>query len=82
MSTRSLLPLKMPNLFVYGTLMDEDVVRSAMGRLPEAKPAVLRGYRRYKLRNRLYPGVQKSAEADEVNGHVRTQIMCHAWKAM
>ena len=36
----------MPNLFVYGTLIDDPTVRSVLGRVPRSRQAVLKGFRR------------------------------------
>lgn len=35
----------MDQLFAYGTLMDEALVRELLGRVPRSQPAVLRGFR-------------------------------------
>jgi hypothetical protein len=37
--------------FVYGSLMDKDVLTTLMGRVPELVPGTLRGYRRYRIPN-------------------------------
>lgn len=37
--------------FVYGSLMDKDVLTTLMGRVPELVPGTLRGYRRYRVPN-------------------------------
>ncbi|GMH37120.1 hypothetical protein BSKO_04993 [Bryopsis sp. KO-2023] len=60
----------MATVFVYGTLMDEAVAGRVLGRIPESKAAVLKGYRRWSLKDRLYPGVQKTVESDRVRGKV------------
>jgi gamma-glutamylcyclotransferase (GGCT)/AIG2-like uncharacterized protein YtfP len=36
----------MPNLFVYGMLIDDATVGSVLGRVPRSREAVLRGFRR------------------------------------
>lgn len=62
--------LPMGTLFTYGTLMDNSVVYNKLGRTAEFKVAQLHGYKRYSLKNRLYPGVMKGAETDVVHGKV------------
>lgn len=62
---RCLEPVKAVDLFVYGTLMDGDVVKMVLGRVPERRPAVLRGHCRFASKNRTYPGVQKTVQEDE-----------------
>lgn len=44
-------------LFVYGTLLVDDVLREVTGRSFPAVPAVLPGYASYRLRGCLYPGI-------------------------
>ncbi len=57
----------MADLFVYGTLMIPAVMRAVIGRLPRCAPAVLPGYRRFRLRGRGYPAVVRDAEG-QVHG--------------
>ncbi|WP_462185671.1 MULTISPECIES: gamma-glutamylcyclotransferase family protein [unclassified Frankia] len=51
-------------LFVYGTLLFPEVVRALIGRVPQAGPATVTGWRAARLRDRLYPGLVPTAEAD------------------
>lgn len=44
-------------IFVYGTLLDPGVMAAVTGRRHKAWPALLPGYRRYRLRHRGYPGI-------------------------
>lgn len=44
-------------VFVYGTLLIPDIMREVTGRQYAGTPATLRDYRRYRLRNRSYPGL-------------------------
>lgn len=45
-------------LFVYGTLTREDLLRRLLGRVPPVVEASLDHYRRYRLRGRHYPGIR------------------------
>ncbi|CAL5060340.1 unnamed protein product [Urochloa decumbens] len=45
------------SVFVYGTLMAEEVVRVLLGRAPPSSPALLPGHRRFSLRGRVYPAI-------------------------
>lgn len=57
--------------FVYGTLMNKDILsRLLPGASFALQEAQLRGYRRYKLRNRRYPAIRPcpSEESGSVNG--------------
>ncbi|KAK8461757.1 hypothetical protein SEVIR_1G089200v4 [Setaria viridis] len=57
------------SVFVYGTLMAEEVVRVLLGRAPPSSPAHLPGHRRFSLRGRVYPAILP-ARAHAVNGKV------------
>lgn len=57
------------HLFVYGTLMEEEIGRRmGLGRY-ERIPAVLRGYSRKRVKNEVYPGLVED-EGNEVAGVV------------
>lgn len=47
-------------LFAYGALALPDVVDALTGRVPEARPARLAGYRCRMLRGEIFPGVERS----------------------
>lgn len=61
------MPAQRYHVFVYGTLLIPDIMREVTGRQYAGTTAVLRGYRRYRIRNRSYPGVVVEAGA-EVHG--------------
>lgn len=43
--------------FVYGSLMAPEVLAALLGRVPARVPATARGYRRFAIRDRVYPAV-------------------------
>ncbi|KAL6888650.1 hypothetical protein ACP4OV_009676 [Aristida adscensionis] len=45
------------SVFVYGTLMAEEVLRVLLGRAPPASPALLPDHRRFSIRGRVYPAI-------------------------
>ncbi len=45
------------DLFVYGSLLFEDVFRAVTGRGAAHEPAVLVGYARYRIRDATYPAI-------------------------
>lgn len=47
----------MATIFVYGTLMADDVLRALIKRVPRGAPALLPGHARYATRGRVYPGM-------------------------
>uniref|UniRef100_A0A0D6R6Z4 Putative gamma-glutamylcyclotransferase n=1 Tax=Araucaria cunninghamii TaxID=56994 RepID=A0A0D6R6Z4_ARACU len=61
--------LQFHNVFVYGTLMADEVVNVLLNRVPPCSPAVLQGYRRHSIRGRVYPAIVP-AENNSVNGKV------------
>jgi hypothetical protein len=62
------------SVFVYGTLMEEEVVRVLLGRAPpSSSPALLPDHRRFSLRGRVYPAILP-ARAHAVSGKVRVRL--------
>ena len=61
------LSLSLP---LTGTLMDHDILRLLLGRVPDHQPAHISGYVRTGLRNRAYPGVLR-AELNDPRGRGR-----------
>ncbi|WP_051689682.1 gamma-glutamylcyclotransferase family protein [Pelobacter seleniigenes] len=45
------------NLFVYGTLLDEDIMQLVAGTVPPSIAVRLHGYRRRKICGQVYPGI-------------------------
>lgn len=56
-------------LFVYGTLLFDEIAAKVVGRVPRVAPATLHGYRRIRLRDRPYPAIRR-ARAAHVSGHL------------
>uniref|UniRef100_A0A0D9VC44 Putative gamma-glutamylcyclotransferase n=1 Tax=Leersia perrieri TaxID=77586 RepID=A0A0D9VC44_9ORYZ len=56
-------------VFVYGTLMAEEVVRVLIGRLPSSSPAVLPNHQRFSTKGRVYPAILP-VDGKEVSGKV------------
>lgn len=56
-------------LFVYGTLLDEDVFSAVLGRAPPTVPAVLAGFRRHPVAHTAYPAIVVDAD-HTVSGHL------------
>jgi gamma-glutamylcyclotransferase (GGCT)/AIG2-like uncharacterized protein YtfP len=70
------------NLFAYGTLMDEAILRAVTGLAPEAgiaaRPAVLRDCARRRVRGEDYPGLIESP-GEAVEGIVYLGLPEAAW---
>ncbi|KAE8652173.1 AIG2-like protein D [Cucumis sativus] len=45
------------NVFVYGTLLADDILRVLLKRIPQSSSAVLHGHQRFSIRGRLYPAI-------------------------
>lgn len=60
----------MSNVFVYGTLMAEEVVDVLIRRQPKKVPARVRGYRRHRIQGFVFPAIVPAGDADEVPGLV------------
>lgn len=51
-------------IFVYGTLLVPEVMQRVTGRQPPGRPATLKGYQRYRLHQRSYPGIVPEPAAE------------------
>lgn len=57
------------NVFVYGSLLADDVVRVLLNRVPQTSPAILHGYHRFSIKGRVYPAIMP-LENKKVTGRV------------
>ena len=53
---------KTSQVFVYGSLMCHEVLRTLLGRVPKYVHGSVHGYHRYCIRDRSYPAVAKEAK--------------------
>jgi gamma-glutamylcyclotransferase (GGCT)/AIG2-like uncharacterized protein YtfP len=68
----------MADLFVYGTLMREDIMRTVAGTVPRRQRGTARGYRRLAVKNEHYPGLI-AEQGSEVEGLVYLDITEESW---
>lgn len=64
------------NLFTYGTLLIPEVMQAVTGRKFPSGDAVLNGYCRYSIKNRVYPAVIARAGAS-VHGRIYSELDRH-----
>lgn len=57
------------NVFVYGSLLADEVVEVLLKRVPPSSPAILNGYHRFSIKGRVYPAIL-SVESKKVTGKV------------
>ncbi|VVB09267.1 unnamed protein product [Arabis nemorensis] len=57
------------NVFVYGSFQEPDVAKIMLDRTPEIIAATLPGFKRFRLKGRLYPCIVPS-ETGEVHGKI------------
>ncbi|KAG0482512.1 hypothetical protein HPP92_010596 [Vanilla planifolia] len=57
------------NVFVYGTLLSDEVVNVLLQRVPRCSLAVLDGYHRFRIKGRVYPAILP-IESKKVTGRV------------
>nr|XP_043629306.1 AIG2-like protein D [Erigeron canadensis] len=57
------------NVFVYGSLLADDVVRVLLNRIPQNSPATLHGFHRFSVKGRVYPAILP-VENKNVTGRV------------
>ena len=68
----------MKNLFAYGTLMCEDIMREISGFSFSCKSGALKGYSRYSVKGEHYPAIV-AEEKGRVEGVVYFDIPISAW---
>ncbi|XP_062234189.1 AIG2-like protein D [Phragmites australis] len=57
------------SVFVYGSLMADEVVRAILKRVPPAAPALLPNHHRFNIKDRIYPAILP-VESKKVAGKV------------
>ncbi len=50
-------------LFVYGTLMWQEVLSSVIGRICPMEKALLKGFKRCRIKGQIYPGIKKDPDS-------------------
>lgn len=66
-------PQSVFNVFVYGSLLADDIVRALLKRVPPSNPAILHNYHRFSIKGRVYPAILP-VENKRVNGKVLLDI--------
>ncbi|WOG81316.1 hypothetical protein DCAR_0100462 [Daucus carota subsp. sativus] len=61
------------NVFVYGSLQAEEVVKVLLKRIPRTSPATLNNYHRFSIKERVYPAILPVADK-KVTGKVLSEI--------
>lgn len=64
-------------LFVYGTLLIPEALQAVTGKIFVSTEGKLRGYGRYRLTGRVYPGIIKSAHRS-VHGYIYHGVDRHS----
>ncbi|XP_004501215.2 AIG2-like protein D [Cicer arietinum] len=57
------------NVFVYGSLLADEVVRALLNRVPPSAPATLPDFHRFKIKGRVYPAILP-VQSKNVTGRV------------
>jgi gamma-glutamylcyclotransferase (GGCT)/AIG2-like uncharacterized protein YtfP len=71
----------MENLFAYGTLMCDDIMRDVSGCLLSRIPGTLKGYSRRRVRGEHYPAIIADTESC-VDGVVYQEVPSPAWERL
>ena len=69
------------SLFAYGTLMFPVVIKSVIGRVPDSRLAVIKGYRRLEVNGESFPGLVKG-DNERVEGLVYVNISREEWERL
>jgi len=70
-----------PNLFVYGTLVLDEVVTALIDRVPDYAATTVSGWRVAQLPDRVYPGLVPS-EGDEAAGRLYLDLTPAEWATL
>ncbi|KAK9280579.1 hypothetical protein L1049_014273 [Liquidambar formosana] len=62
-------PQNLHNVFVYGSLLADEVVQILLKRVPPSSPANLHGFHRFSIKGRVYPAILP-VESKKVTGKV------------
>lgn len=65
------------NVFVYGSLMDKEIMNYVSGCLPDGEKAVLLDYGRYRIINEQYPGIRHE-NGQSVEGYLYYNVSSEA----
>ena len=68
-------------LFAYGTLMFPAVIKSVIGRIPDSRRAVIKGYRRLQVTGESFPGLIRE-NLESVEGIVYADIVGDEWEQL
>ncbi|MGH3937923.1 MAG: gamma-glutamylcyclotransferase family protein [Pseudonocardiaceae bacterium] len=68
------------DLFVYGTLIVDHVIRALLDRIPTHEPVIARGWRVAQLPDRLYPGLVH--DGGYVPGRLYTDLTTREWATL
>lgn len=72
---------RVQDLFAYGSLMCQDIMDAVVGSALTSTPARLHGFRRYAMRDELYPGVIASVSGS-VEGKVYHRVSLKHWERL
>jgi len=61
-------------IFVYGTLMADEVLKLLLKRVPPSKPATLRAHRRHSIKGQVFPAIVPAEGGASVRGKVLLQL--------
>ncbi|KAI3949604.1 hypothetical protein MKW98_020926 [Papaver atlanticum] len=61
------------SVFVYGSLLADDVVKALLNRVPQNSPAILDNFKRFSIKGRVYPAILP-VENTKVAGRVLLDI--------
>ena len=66
----------MQNIFVYGTLLNEEILKRLLNCVPQMDNATLHGFKRVQVEGEAYPAIRPDSES-LVNGAVLYDISDH-----
>lgn len=64
----------MHSVFVYGTLMANEVKQALLGRQPPTHAATLAGFKRSRIRDQVFPAIVAGSPTDTIRGLLVSEL--------
>ncbi|KAL7165813.1 hypothetical protein ACSBR2_036643 [Camellia fascicularis] len=74
-------PQGLHQVFVYGSLLSDEVVRVLLKRVPQSSSAILDGFHRFSIKERIYPAIipVENKKVTGKDGSQKLQAHTYVW---
>ncbi|KAG2699821.1 hypothetical protein I3843_07G205500 [Carya illinoinensis] len=67
------------NVFVYGSLLADDVVKVLLKRVPPSSSAILHGFHRFSIKGRVYPAILPVENKKVTGKDISKKLQAHTY---